>query len=122
MSIKETLVHIRPDLTSTQVEQFEQDMISLKNEWNQADINTINSEDFKKKINDQFDHLLVQLGYGAYDPDDAERLIHQLYLMSGYKGLMEYIVIAYRQFGDDSTLSYTYELMLDEMRSSFDEE
>lgn len=49
MSIKEALVHIKPDLTSTQVEQFEQDMISLKNKWNQADINTINSEDFQKR-------------------------------------------------------------------------
>ena len=122
MSI-DILVQIKPNLTSVQVEQFEYELNSLKNEFNQASIDSINSEDFQKNICDQFDQSLVNLGYGEYDPDDAEALIHQLYLMSNYKSLIEYIVIAYRQqCGDDAVLEHTYELMLDEMRDGFGEE
>ena len=55
------------------------------------------------------------------DPDAAESLIHSLYLLSGHKSLIEYIVLSYRQQCDDDILGNIYELMLEEMHHSFDE-
>ena len=121
MPIAEILLAIKSDLNQTQIQQFEGDLIVLKNQWNQSDIDAINSEVFKQEVCQHFDRLLVNLGYGEFDPDAAEPLIHSLYLVSDYKNLIEYIVLAYRQLCDEDVLGQVYELMLNEMCDRFDE-
>lgn len=121
MPIAEILLANKPDLNQIKIQQFEEDFIQLRNKWNQSGIDAINSEVFKQEICQQFDRLLVNLGYGEFDPDAAESLIHSLYLDSGYKNLIEYIVLAYRQLCDEDILGHVYELMLEEMHHSFDE-
>lgn len=121
MSIAEILLADNSDLDQTKIQQFKDDFFQLKNKWNQSGIDTINSEVFKQEICQQFDQLLVNLGYGEFDTDAAESLIHSLYLVSDHKNLMEYIVLNYCQQCDDDVLGNIYELMLEEMHHSFDE-
>lgn len=121
MSIAEILLADNSDLDQTKIQQFKDGFIQLKNKWNQSGIDAINSEVFKQEICQQFDQLLVYLGYGEFDPDAAELLIHSLYLVSDHKNLMEYIVLSYRQQCNDDVLGNIYELMLEEMHHSFDE-
>ncbi|MEG0603114.1 MAG: hypothetical protein RR884_02780 [Acinetobacter sp.] len=121
MPIADILLTIKPDLNQTQIQQFEDGLILLKNQWNQSDIDAINSEVFKQEVCQQFDKLLINLGYGEFDPDATEPLVHRLYLVSDYKNLIEYIVLAYRQLCNEDVLGQVYELMLDEMCDRFDE-
>ncbi|MCE1271305.1 MAG: hypothetical protein LWW88_07040 [Acinetobacter sp.] len=121
MPIAAILLAAKPDLDQTKIQQFKNGFIELKNKWDQSGIDAINSEVFKQEICQQFDQLLVNLGYGEFDPDAAESLIHSLYLLSDHKSLIEYIVLSYRQQCDDDILGNIYELMLEEMHHSFDE-
>ncbi len=113
------LLEVKPELLVTQIDQFESGLNALNDEWSQADIETVNSDDFSQKLLNQFDNMLINLGYGQFDPDDAGLLIHELYLTEDYKSLIEYIVLAYRKDNDD-TLYQTYEMMLNELRGDFE--
>lgn len=119
MSVAEILLSTHSELNQIQIQHFEQDLNTIKNQWNQADIDLINSDSFQEGILNQFDKMLVDLGYGAFDPDSAENLIHKLYLNANYKDVIAYIVLAYRKDNDD-VLYQTYELMLHELRGDFE--
>ena len=49
MPIADILLTIKPDLNQTQIQQFEDGLILLKNQWNQSDIDAINSEHHDKQ-------------------------------------------------------------------------
>lgn len=119
MPISEILLKVKSELSQTQIDQFKCSLNTLNSEWDQADIEAVNSSDFAQKLLNQFDSMLVNIGYGQFDPDDAGQLIHELYLIADYKSLIEYIVLAYRK--SDDVLEDTYALILQELRGNFED-
>ena len=119
MPISEILLKVKTELSQTQIDQFKCGLNTLNSEWDQADIDTVNSSDFAQKLLNQFDNMLVNIGYGQFDPDDAGQLSHELYLIADYKSLIEYIVLAYRK--SDNVLEDTYALILHELRGNFED-
>lgn len=119
MPISEILLKVKSELSQTQIDQFKCSLNTLNSEWDQADIEAVNSSDFAQKLLNQFDSMLVNIGYSQFDPDDAGQLIHELYLIADYKSLIEYIVLAYRK--SDDVLEDTYALILQELRGNFED-
>lgn len=117
-NLEKILLKGKPELLQTQIDQFESGLNVLTDEWSQATIEKVNSDDFSQKLLNQFDNMLMNLGYGQFDPDDAGQLIHELYLIAVYKSFIEYIVLAYRK--SDDVLEDTYEVMLQELRGDFE--
>nr|WP_315043714.1 hypothetical protein [uncultured Moraxella sp.] len=84
------------EYTDEQIEKFSEGFLALKEEYEQADIDTVNDEGFQEEIGEKFDELLVSLGFDEFDPDASQYLLYQFWEQDEYKDFITEITIIYR--------------------------
>lgn len=67
--VAEVLKNDSPKLSDERVQNFEQGFLALKKEFETADIDDLNDDDYKQKFAEKFDRLMQKIGYDEYEVD-----------------------------------------------------
>lgn len=120
--VLEILKKDSPNLTDEQTKGFEQGFLALKNEFETADIDDLNDDDYKQKFAEKFDKLMQKIGYDEYEVDSSNLFLYDLYKVDEYEDFMGFVTVSYQvACGDDDVLREIYEEMHEKLQSQFDD-
>lgn len=120
--VLEILKKDSPNLTDEQTKEFEQGFLALKSEFETADIDDLNDDDYKQKFAEKFDKLMQKIGYDEFEVDSANLFLYDLYKVDEYEDFMGFVTVSYQvACGDDDVLREIYEEMHEKLQSQFDD-
>lgn len=122
LEVLEILKKDSPNLTDEQTKGFEQGFLALKSEFETADIDDLNDDDYKQKFAEKFDRLMQKIGYDEYEVDSSNLFLYDLYKVDEYEDFMGFVTVSYQvACGDDDVLREIYEEMHEKLQSQFDD-
>lgn len=111
------------NLTDEQTKEFEQEFLVLKKEFETADIDDLNNDEYKQEFAEKFDKLMQKIGYDEFELDSSNLFLYDLYKVDEYEDFMGFIAVSYQvACGDDDALREIYEEMHEKLQSQFDDE
>lgn len=111
------------NLTDEQTKEFEQGFLALKKEFETADIDDLNNDEYKQEFAEKFDKLMQKIGYDEFELDSSNLFLYDLYKVDEYEDFMGFIAVSYQvACGDDYVLREIYEEMHEKLESQFDDE
>ena len=126
ISMSEVLEILKKDssnLTDEQTKEFEQGFLVLKKEFETADIDDLNNDEYKQEFAEKFDKLMQKIGYDEFELDSSNLFLYDLYKVDEYEDFMGFIAVSYQvACGDDDVLREIYEEMHEKLQNQFDDE
>lgn len=120
--VAEVLKNDSPKLSDERVQNFEQGFLALKKEFETADIDDLNDDDYKQKFAEKFDRLMQKIGYDEYEVDSSNLFLYDLYKVDAYEDFMGFVTVSYQvACGDNDVLREIYEEMHEKLQSQFDD-
>lgn len=120
--VAEVLKNDSPKLSDERVQNFEQGFLALKKEFETADIDDLNDDDYKQKFAEKFDRLMQKIGYDEYEVDSSNLFLYDLYKVDEYEDFMGVVTVSYQvACGDNDVLREIYEEMHEKLQSQFDD-
>lgn len=122
LEVLEILKKDSPNLTDEQTKEFEQGFLALKSEFETADIDDLNDDNYKQEFAEKFDKLMQKIGYDEYEVDSSNLFLYDLYKVDEYEDFMGFVTVSYQvACGDDDVLREIYEEMHEKLQSQFDD-
>lgn len=110
------------NLTDEQTKEFEQGFLALKNEFETADIDDLNDDDYKQNFAEKFDKLMQKIGYDEFEVDSSNLFLYALYKVDEYEEFMGFVTASYQvACGDNDVLREISEEMYEKLESQFDD-
>lgn len=126
ITMSEVLEILKKDssnLTDEQTKEFEQGFLVLKKEFETADIDDLNNDEYKQEFAEKFDKLMQKIGYDEFELDSSNLFLYDLYKVDEYEDFMGFIAVSYQvACGDDDVLREIYEEMHEKLQNQFDDE
>ena len=111
-----------PKLTENQTKEFEQGFLALKKQFETADIDDLNDNDYKQEFAEKFDKLMQKIGYDEFELDSSNLFLYNLYKVDDYENFMGFVTVSYQvACGDDDVLREIYEEMHEKLQSEFED-
>lgn len=111
-----------PKLTENQTKEFEQGFLALKKQFETADIDDLNDDNYKQEFAEKFDKLMQKIGYDEFELDSSNLFLYNLYKVDDYENFMGFVTVSYQvACGDDDVLREIYEEMHEKLQSEFED-
>ncbi len=111
-----------PKLTENQTKGFEQGFLALKKQFETADIDDLNDNDYKQEFAEKFDKLMQKIGYDEFELDSSNLFLYNLYKVDDYENFMGFVTVSYQvAYGDDDVLREIYQEMHEKLQSEFED-
>ncbi len=111
-----------PKLTENQTKEFEQGFLALKKQFETADIDDLNDNDYKQEFAEKFDKLMQKIGYDEFELDSSNLFLYNLYKVDDYENFMGFVTVSYQAAcGDDDVLRKIYQEMHEKLQSEFED-
>ena len=111
-----------PKLTENQTKEFEQGFLALKKQFETADIDDLNDNDYKQEFAEKFDKLMQKIGYDEFELDSSNLFLYNLYKVDDYENFMGFVTVSYQvACGDDDILRVIYQEMHEKLQSEFED-
>ena len=111
-----------PKLTENQTKEFEQGFLALKKQFETADIDDLNDNDYKQEFAEKFDKLMQKIGYDEFELDSSNLFLYNLYKVDDYENFMGFVTVSYQvACGDDDVLREIYQEMHEKLQSEFED-
>ena len=111
-----------PKLTENQTKEFEQGFLALKKQFETADIDDLNDNDYKQEFAEKFDKLMQKIGYDEFELDSSNLFLYELYKVDEYEDFMGFVTVSYQAAcSDDDVLREIYEEMHEKLHSQFED-
>ena len=121
-AVLEVLKKDSPKLTENQTKEFEQGFLALKKQFETADIDDLNDNDYKQEFAEKFDKLMQKIGYDEFELDSSNLFLYNLYKVDDYENFMGFVTVSYQvACGDDDVLREIYEEMHEKLHSQFED-
>ena len=65
-----------PKLTENQTKEFEQGFLALKKQFETADIDDLNDNDYKQEFAEKFDKLMQKICYDEFELDSSNLFLY----------------------------------------------
>lgn len=110
------------NLTNEQTKEFEQGFLALKSEFETADIDDLNDDNYKQEFAEKFDKLMQKIGYDEFEVDSSNLFLYALYKVDEYEEFMGFVTASYQvACGDNDVLREISEEMYEKLESQFDD-
>ena len=111
-----------PKLTENQTKEFEQGFLALKKQFETADIDDLNDDNYKQEFAEKFDKLMQKIGYDEFELDSSNLFLYNLYKVDDYENFMGFVTVSYQAAcGDDDVLRKIYQEMHEKLQSEFED-
>ena len=121
-AVLEVLKKDSPKLTENQTKGFEQGFLALKKQFETADIDDLNDDNYKQEFAEKFDKLMQKIGYDEFELDSSNLFLYNLYKVDDYENFMGFVTVSYQAAcGDDDVLRKIYQEMHEKLQSEFED-
>ncbi|MBP0556400.1 hypothetical protein J8J23_21550, partial [Mycobacterium tuberculosis] len=83
------------NLTDAQTKACEQGFLVLKKEFETADIDDLNNDEYTQEFAEKFDKLMQKSGYDEFELDSSNLFLYDLYKVDEDEDFMGFIAVSY---------------------------